>query len=66
MMDEPDPIYQELPDLIDRCYPFLSDEEQKALDLSAESVAFFLSRKELARANYEYRIMYNMLKKGEF
>ena len=66
MMDEPDPIYNELPDLIDQCYPFLTKEEQEALDLSAESVAFFLKQNELARVNYEYGIMYNMLKRGEF
>ena len=52
-----DPLY--LDDL-------LSEEEKEALDLSQESIHFFLEQDELQRLNYEYGIMYNMLKKGEF
>lgn len=65
-MEHYDPIYHELPRLIEECYDLLSEEEKEALDLSQESIHFFLEQDELQRLNYEYGIMYNMLKRGEF
>jgi hypothetical protein len=65
-MKDYDPIYSELPKLIEECYDFLTEEEREAFDLSQESIHFFLEQSELQRLNYEYGIMYNILKRGEF
>jgi hypothetical protein len=65
-MDEPNPKYEQLPDLIDECYPFMSKEEQDALDLAQESMSFFCEVEAWERLTYEYEIMYRMLKGTEF